>query len=150
MMQFEMQLTGQLRCRGREKSCEVGGRTGRRRQPCQPSWPGAQLVTASWRGIGMSGDGDSLVVVVSCCSAVGKLNSDTRICLRARCFPLPRVSHVSVRANATLKWAKRLRHVRLHLVGLTLYCNFIHRGCGLRVEAWQWPCSLLHQADGWT
>lgn len=43
-----------------------GVRTGRRRRPCQPAWRGEQLGTASWRGIGMSGDGGGRVMVVSC------------------------------------------------------------------------------------
>lgn len=51
---------------GRGKAAIRGMRTGRRRRPCQPAWRGGQLGTASWRGIGMSGDGGGRVMVVSC------------------------------------------------------------------------------------
>jgi hypothetical protein len=64
-----MDAAGAAHC-GRAKAAALGGcavRTGRRRRPCQPAWRGEQLGTASWRGIGMSGDGDGLVMVVSCC-----------------------------------------------------------------------------------
>ena len=54
-----------LRARGKQRS--RWGRTGQQRRPCQPSEPDAQLETASWRGIEMSGDGDSRVVVLHCC-----------------------------------------------------------------------------------
>jgi hypothetical protein len=44
-----------------------------RRQPGQLSEPGAQLETALWRRIEMSGDGDSRVMVVHCCIAAQEL-----------------------------------------------------------------------------
>lgn len=56
----------------RKKSCEVGHERERtvQRRPGQLSEPDAQLETAFWRRIEMSGDGDSRVVMVHCYLAV--------------------------------------------------------------------------------